>query len=106
MALNVVDAVLEVAVAFGEVDLEQVAQQVLQIGAEVGRVAHLEDSRQTRHRRRRRTQPISLRPNAYPLSDVNLPPHQPPEEHNSLQTPAANRQINKQGGQVAAPCVR
>ena len=41
VALNVVDAVLEVAVALGEVDLQQVTQQVLQVGAEVGWVAHL-----------------------------------------------------------------
>lgn len=41
VALDVVDAVLQVAVAFRQIDLQQVPQQVLQVGAEVGGESHL-----------------------------------------------------------------
>ena len=41
VSLDVGDAVLEVAVPLGQVHLEQVAQQVLQVAAEVGREANL-----------------------------------------------------------------
>lgn len=40
MVFYVVDAVLQVAEALGQVDLQQVAQEVLQIRAEVRRKAH------------------------------------------------------------------
>ena len=40
VALDVVDAVLKVAVALGQVDLEKIAQEVLQVRAEVGREAN------------------------------------------------------------------
>ena len=42
MALDVVDAVLQVPVPLGQVHLQQVAQQVLKIAAEVGGKANLE----------------------------------------------------------------
>ena len=42
MPLDVVDAVLAVAVALGQVNLEQVAEEVLQVGAEVRREPDLE----------------------------------------------------------------
>ncbi len=42
VVLDVVDAVLEVAVALGEVHLQQVLQQVLQVRAEVRREANLQ----------------------------------------------------------------
>lgn len=45
VALDVVDSVLQVAVAFGQVHLQQVPQQVLQVGAEVGRESNLERGR-------------------------------------------------------------
>ena len=41
VVLDVVDAVLQIAVAFGQVDLEQIAQQVLEVRAEVRGKAHL-----------------------------------------------------------------
>lgn len=41
VALDVVDAVLQVAVAFRQIDLQQVPQQVLQVGAEVRGESHL-----------------------------------------------------------------
>ena len=41
VALDVVDAVFEVAVPLCQVDLQQVSQQVLQVPTEVGRKAHL-----------------------------------------------------------------
>lgn len=42
VVLDVVDGVLEVAVPLGQVHLQQVAQQVLQVRAEVGGEADLE----------------------------------------------------------------
>ena len=45
VALDVVDAVLQVAVTFGQIHLQQVSQQVLQVGAEVGRESYLERRR-------------------------------------------------------------
>lgn len=44
MALDVVDAVLEVAKALRQVHLEQVTQQILQIRAEVRREADLREA--------------------------------------------------------------
>lgn len=44
VALDVVDAVLQVAVTFGQIHLQQVSQQVLQVGAEVGGESYLEGS--------------------------------------------------------------
>lgn len=41
VALDIVDSVPEVPEALGEVHLQQVSQQVLQVRAEVGREAHL-----------------------------------------------------------------
>lgn len=41
VALDVVDAVLQVAVAFCQVHLQQVSEQILQVGAEVRRESHL-----------------------------------------------------------------
>lgn len=41
MALDVVDSVAQVSEALGQVHLEQVPQQVLQVRAEVGGKAHL-----------------------------------------------------------------
>lgn len=41
MTLDVVDAVLQVPVTFGQIDLQQVSQQVLQIRAEVGSKSYL-----------------------------------------------------------------
>lgn len=42
VSFDVVDAVLQVAVAFGQVHLQQVPQQVLQVRAEVGWEADLQ----------------------------------------------------------------
>ena len=47
--LDVVDAVLEVAVALGQVNLEQVAEEVLQVGAEVRREPDLEQTKEDEH---------------------------------------------------------
>lgn len=44
MILDVVHPILQVAVTFGQVNLQQVPQQVLQIGAEVGWESHLENT--------------------------------------------------------------
>lgn len=41
VALDVVDAVLQVAVAFCQVNLQQVSQQILQVRAEVRGESHL-----------------------------------------------------------------
>lgn len=41
VAFDVLHAVLQVAVAFGEIDLQQVLQEVLQVGREVRRKSHL-----------------------------------------------------------------
>ena len=46
MPLDVVDPVLEVPVALGEVDLQEVAEEVLQVGAEVRREADLQRNQQ------------------------------------------------------------
>ena len=45
MVLDVVDAIFEVAVALGQVDLQQVTQEVLQVRAEVRRETHLKHTR-------------------------------------------------------------
>ena len=42
MVLDVVDSILQVTVAFSQVHLQQVTQQVFQVRAEVGWEAHLE----------------------------------------------------------------
>ena len=42
VVFDVVDAVAQVAVTFRQVDLQQVAQQILQIGAEMRRKSHLQ----------------------------------------------------------------
>lgn len=42
VVLDVIDPVLEVPKAFGEVHLQKVPQQILQVRAEVGREPHLE----------------------------------------------------------------
>lgn len=42
VVLDIIDSVLEVPEAFGEVHLQQVPQQILQVGAEVGWEPHLE----------------------------------------------------------------
>lgn len=41
VALDVVDSVLQVAVALCQIHLQQVSQQILQVGAEVGGESHL-----------------------------------------------------------------
>lgn len=45
VALDVVHAVLQVAIAFCQIHLQQVSQQILQVGAEVGGEPHLERRR-------------------------------------------------------------
>lgn len=44
VTLDVADAVLQVAVTFGQIYLQQVSQQVLQIGAEVGGESYLRNT--------------------------------------------------------------
>ena len=46
MVLDVVDSILQVTVAFSQVHLQQVTQQVFQVRAEVGWEAHLEKEKQ------------------------------------------------------------
>ena len=41
MAFDILNAVLEVAVTFGEIDLQQVLQEVLEVGREVRWKSHL-----------------------------------------------------------------
>ena len=48
MILNVIDTILQVAIALGQVYLQQVAQQVLQVWAEVGWEADLNKTAQHR----------------------------------------------------------
>lgn len=45
VALDVIDSVLQVAVTFCQIHLQQVSQQILQVGAEVGGESHLERRR-------------------------------------------------------------
>lgn len=47
MVLDVIDSVLKVPKAFGEVHLQEVPKQILQVGAEVGREPHLETGWET-----------------------------------------------------------
>lgn len=42
VVLDIVDPILEIPEAFGEVHLQQVPQQILQVGAEVGWEPYLE----------------------------------------------------------------
>lgn len=45
VALYVIDSVLQVAITFGQIHLQQVSQQILQVGAEVGGESYLERRR-------------------------------------------------------------
>ena len=49
VALDVVDAVLQVPVALGQVHLQEVPQHVLQVRAEVGRESHLKEIHMSKH---------------------------------------------------------
>ncbi len=44
MILDVIDSILQVAIALGQVHLQQVLQQILQVRAEVGGEAHLQNN--------------------------------------------------------------
>lgn len=53
MIFDVIDTVLQVAESFGQVYLEQVSQQILQVGAKVGGESYLQDKK-TKIRNQRR----------------------------------------------------